>query len=91
VSEVRAWSSEDTQPCSFKDDFAFLQPVAMGLRFLSKPWTSDVRLEPEPIGFAAEGLLLAICVSSNCGIRFQRGPIASASFDAYGKKLRSIN
>jgi hypothetical protein len=35
VSEGRAWSSEDAQPCSFKVLFAFSRPFIVNVRFQS--------------------------------------------------------
>jgi len=73
MSEGRTWSSEDTQPYSFKV-FSTLRLLLDCPNYLRTALMYVADLEAECIVFATEGLLLAHDFISDCEIRVKPAP-----------------
>ena len=85
MSEGRTWSSEDTQPYSFKVFFRFRLLLDCP-NYLRTALMNVADLEAECIVFGTEGLLLAHDFISDCGIRINVGQIIRSAVSA-GKSL----
>jgi hypothetical protein len=72
MSEGRALSSEDTQPCSVKVVFAFRMLFVVGSRFPIKAPMVDVRLEAENHWLRYGRLAPRSLRQLYCGIRVER-------------------
>jgi hypothetical protein len=69
MSGERAWSSEDTEACSFKVVFTVFHGIVIGLRIRSKAPKLNVRLEAEAHWLRCGRVLPRSYGNFNCGIR----------------------
>jgi hypothetical protein len=99
MSGERAWSSEDTEPVSFKVVFTVSHGIVIGLEIRSKAPKLNVRLEAEAHWLRCGRVTPGSDVNFNCGIRanrygslrWSRGRSYPTIFDGKNEALRSYN
>jgi hypothetical protein len=71
MSGERAWSSEDTEPFSFKVVFTVFHGIVIGLGIRNKALKLNIRLEAEAYWLRCGRVAPCSNINFNCGIRVQ--------------------